>query len=180
MTILAALIGLAGATAIAARQTVTKADLVTATATIQAIDSATRKVTLRTEDGEEDAFVAPPEMTRFSELKVGDRVRLSYYASVVFQVRKPGEAPTGTAAVDAAFERAKSGLPAGLLSAQQKQTVTVKQVDLSEPSLTVTTADGRVVTRKIQDKTKIEAIKPGDQIDITYTEALLASIERVP
>jgi hypothetical protein len=41
----------------------------------------------------------------------------------------------------------------------------------------VTTDDGRVVTRKIENKKNIENLKPGDKIDITYTQALVTSVE---
>src|SRR4030095_6209405 len=78
---------------------VAKANAVTAVATIQAIDATTRSVTLRNEKGGGDTFKMGPEVKRFDEFKVGDKVRLTYYESVVFQLRKPGETsnPAGTA-----------------------------------------------------------------------------------
>jgi Cu/Ag efflux protein CusF len=157
---------------------VAKANAVTAVATIQAIDSTTRSVTLKNEKGEEDTFQVGPEVKRFDEFKVGDKVRLSYYESVVFQLRKPGETsnPTGTAG---AAGRATAGnLPAGAVAKEMKTTVTVKAVDPQLPSITVTTQDGRSVTRKIEDKKNLEGVKVGDRIDITYTQALIANIER--
>ena len=46
------------------------------------------------------------------------------------------------------------------------------------PSVTVTTVDGRTVTRKIEDKKNLEGVKVGDRLDITYTQAVMASAER--
>lgn len=46
-----------------------------ATSTIQAIDQTARTITLRHEDGTEDSFLVPPEVKRFGELKVGDKVK---------------------------------------------------------------------------------------------------------
>jgi Cu/Ag efflux protein CusF len=157
-------------------QTVTKANSVSATATIQAIDSTTRRITLRTDKGEEDTFTVGPEVKRFNELKVGDKVKMTYYESLVFQLVKPGDKPNPTADA-AALTRAKGALPGGTLATQEKMTVTVKSVDPAVPSITVTTADGRTVTRKVEDKKNIEGVKPGDRIDITYTQALLTSVE---
>src|SRR4030095_7266225 len=90
------------------RAQVAKANSVTAVATIQAIDSTTRSVTLKNEKGEEDTFQIGPEVKRFDEFKVGDKVRLTYYESVVFQLSKPGEAsdPTGTTGAEG---RARAG-----------------------------------------------------------------------
>src|SRR5258705_13566726 len=72
---------------------VTKEASVTATATIRAIDKATRSVTLRTENDDEDSFTAAPEVTRFDQLKVGDTIRVTYYDSLGFQRRAPGTKP---------------------------------------------------------------------------------------
>ena len=155
---------------------VTKATSVTATATITAIDPATRAVTLKTDKGEEDTLTAGPAVKRFDELKVGQKVKVTYYESLVFQLRKPGET-SDPKSDDLAFARAKSGLPAGAIASQQKRTVTVKSVDEKLPSITVTTDDGRVITRTVQDRTKLANVKPGDKIDITYTQAMLVNIE---
>jgi hypothetical protein len=160
-------------------KTVTKGEMTTSTATIEQIDSSTRTLTLKSDNGEEDTYKCGPEVKRFNELKVGDRVKMTYYESKVFQVRKPGEA-SNPMKDTAALKRAESPLPGGTLAAQQTTTVTVKAVDPAVPSITVVTADGHTVTRKIQDKKDIEGVNPGDRIDITYTQALVTSVERAP
>jgi Cu/Ag efflux protein CusF len=55
----------------------------TVTATIQAIDAASRLVTLKFDDGTVDTVVAGPEVRRFNELKVGDKVTFRYHESAV-------------------------------------------------------------------------------------------------
>ena len=74
------------------------------------------------------------------------------------------------------MNRAESALPAGTIATQEKMTVTVKAIDATVPSVTVPTDDGRVVTRKIENKTNLENLKPGDKIDITFTRALVTSV----
>ena len=175
-TMLVAGLLLAAGTAVPHAQTVTKADSVSATATVQAIDQTTRVVTLRNEKGEEDTFTVGKGITRLDQVKVGDKVKMTYYESIVFQVRKPEEKPNPQSD-EAAFTRAKGMLPGGTIATQQKRTVTVKAVDPSIPNITVTTDDGRTMTRKIEDKKNIANVKPGDKIDITYTQALLTSLE---
>ena len=167
------------AAAVSVQTPITKTQSVSATATIQAIDSTTRTVTLRDEQGQEDTYSVGPEVKRFDELKVGDKVKMTYYESVVLQVRKPGEAG-GQAAptADVAATRGNGPLPGATLSVQQKMTVTVKAIDPALPSVTVTTPDGRTVTRKVENKKNIEGLKVGDQVDITYTRAVLTQVER--
>jgi Cu/Ag efflux protein CusF len=175
--VLATVVFLASAATPLAQQPVTKSASISGTATIQAIDSTARTVTLRDEKGQEDTFSVGPQIKRFDELKVGDKVKMTYYESLVFAVRKPGD-KADAASLDLALNRAKSALPAGSVAVQDKMTVTVKAIDPTVPSVTVTTADGRTVTRKIENKKNIEGLKVGDQVDITYTRALLAAIER--
>ena len=128
--------------------------------------------------------MAGPEITRFDELKVGDTVKMTYYESVFLQVRKAGSAAGTTGAkpadatLDAAVTRGKGALPGVTAAVQEKMTVTVKAIDPALPSLTVTTPDGRTITRKIEDKKNLEGIAVGDLIDVTYTRALLTSVER--
>jgi Cu/Ag efflux protein CusF len=169
---------MAGAATVAAQEPISKSQSVSTTATIQAIDATTRSVTLRDEKGQEDTFTVGAGVKRFDELKVGDQVKFTYYESVVLQVRKPGDpAPTGTSG-DAALTRGKGELPGATLAVQDKTSVTVKSIDPAMPSVTVTTADGRTVTRKIENKKYLEGLKPGDVVDIVYTRALVTEIER--
>ena len=156
-------------------KTVTKQNTVTATATITAIDQATRSVTLRAENGDEDTFTVGPDVTRFNQLKVGDTIRATYYESLVFQLRKPGAPATAPSAVVAGGRLEKS--PGGVVGTQETTTVTVKAVDMNVPSITVVTADGRTLTRKIAEKKNLEGVKAGDKIDITYTQGLVVAAE---
>jgi Cu/Ag efflux protein CusF len=156
-------------------QTVKKANTATATATIQGIDKTTRAVTLRNDKGEEDTFVAGPEVTRFDQLKVGDKVTLTFHESLVLEIRKPGAASAPAGAMIAGGRT--KGQPGGGVVAQQTRTVTVKAIDLKTPSLTVVTDDGRTVTRKIEDKKHLEGVKVGDKIDITYTQAVVIAAD---
>jgi hypothetical protein len=160
----------------AGQQPITKGTTVRTTATIQAIDSTTRMITLRTKDGEEDSFRAGPDVTRFNELKVGDTIDITYIESLVVQVRKPGSAaPAGTTG-GGAITPGTGARPGGTLAAQVQTTVTVKSIQPEVPSITVETPAGRTVTRKIDNKKNLEGVKVGDQLDLTYTEAVLMSV----
>ncbi len=121
-------------------------------------------------------FSVGDSVQRFNELKVGQKLNITYYESIVFQLLKPGETGSGTS-FEAALNRAKGALPAGTLAVQDKATVTVKAVDTAIPSITVATEDGRTVTRKVENKKNIEGVKAGDKIDITYTRALVTSVQ---
>jgi len=173
--LLIVLAGVVASVLVGRAQTVTKEGTVTATATITAIDSATRSLTLRTEKGEQDTFTAGPEVTRFNQLKVGDTIRLTYYESLVLQLRKPGVASTESA--DAIAAGRTKAVPGGGVAVQQTRTVTVKAVDKNAGTITVTTSDGQSITRKVEDKKNIENVAVGGRIDITYSQAVLVNAE---
>ena len=65
-------------------------------------------MTVKDDKGVYETLQAPPGFTRFSELKVGDKITARYYENVVVRVKKPGEA-----AVDVDTARAHAGHGAG-------------------------------------------------------------------
>ena len=62
----------------------------TETATIEAIEASTRTVTLKKPDGTYVTIVAGPEVKRFAELKVGDKVNARYYENIVMRLKQAG------------------------------------------------------------------------------------------
>src|SRR5262245_10168353 len=73
-----------------AQSATTRAEPVTVTATITAIDQANRIISFKGSDGMVAAIKAPDEMEGFKTLKVGDLVTATYYEAMAVQVRKPG------------------------------------------------------------------------------------------
>src|SRR4051812_43442947 len=125
-------------------QTLTKEGTVTATATITAIDSATRSLTLRNDKGEEDTFTAGPEVTRFNQLKVGDKIRLTYHESLVLQLRKPGAASNSTGDTVAAGRT--QAVPGGAVASPTTRTAAGGTGEPPGGPLTGTTPGGGTIT----------------------------------
>src|SRR5262245_60444983 len=174
--ILGALVLLASSQLAQAQQPITRTNTVKGTATIVAIDSTLRVVTLRTSNGEEDSLAVGPDLKRFNELKVGDRINITFVESAVVTVQPPGTAPKPST-LEGGVTPGSGKSPSATAAAQLTTTVGVKAIDPSVPSITVSTADGRTVTRKIENKKNLEGIKVGDKLDITYTRAVLMSAE---
>jgi hypothetical protein len=114
-------------------------------------------------------------MQRFSELKVGDKITARYYENVVVRLKKPNEA-----AVDvdsAALTRGKGNTPAGTAAAQRTITVTVTTMDPKTRAVTVKGPNGYTYSRKVADKKTFDTLKVGDRLDMTWTDALLISVD---
>jgi len=148
----------------------------TETGVVEAIDAATRAVTFKKADGTFVTTVAGPDVKRFAELKVGDKVTARYYENVVIRVKMPGEPDTisgtkGTTGSDQV-------LPGGTKAKQVTITATITAIDPAAPSITFTGPNGWKYTSKVQDTEALAKVKVGDKVDIVWTEAMLVSLER--
>ena len=146
----------------------------TVTATVEAIDSTNRTVTVKKPDGTYDDFYVPPGMKRFDTLKVGDKVTARYYENMVLTVKKPGEATKDSG--NAAVTRAKSG-SAGTIAHQRTITATIAAIDMKLPSITFTGPNNWKYSTRVEDKAALAKVKVGDKVDITWTEAMILSLD---
>ena len=147
---------------------------VTVTATIEAIDRNSRLVTLKGPKGNLATVYVDPSMKRFDELKIGDKVTAEYTESIAVHVRKPGEPapPAATGGVT----RGQGASPGATAAAQETVTVTVEAIDKANQSVTVKRQDGGIVSFRVQNPKYLEMAKPGDTVDITYTQALMVDV----
>lgn len=160
-----------------AQKAVSQGDMVELTAEITAIDPDARLITLEDETGNVESLYAGPEIKRFNELKVGDKVTFRYYESLVSQIRKSGGAPPAQGTGLPTLVRGTGAEPSGTISQQLSATVTVKAIDPKAPSVTVTLEDGRTMSFKAEDKKNLEGVKVGDKVDITYTAAVTITVK---
>ena len=161
-------------TAIAQSKTITGETKVV-TATIEAIERASRTVTLKEEDGTYHTVDVPADVTKFDAMKVGDKITARYYENVVVRLKAPGEKDKDT---DTAALTATGGKkPGGTGATQRTITATITQLDPKIPSITFTGPNGWKYSSRVQDKEAIKKVKVGDKVDITWTEALLVSVE---
>ena len=160
---------------LAAQGTEQKSAPTTITATIEAIDQTNRLVTLKGPKGNLAEIYVGPEYTRFDQLKVGDQVKATYYESLVTSVRKPGD-PAPTAGVKTS-ETPRAGAPGQTIAKQVTLSVTIMAIDPAAPSVTVKGPKGNVISLRVEDPKRLEGIKVGDTVDVTYTQALLLSVD---
>ena len=150
-------------------------DSITVTATIEAIERSTRHLTLKGQEGNIIAVTVPAEVKRFDELKVGDRITAKYYENITLRVKAPGEP-----AVDTTQQKVTPGTgarPAGTSATQRTVTATITAIDPKAPSITFTGPGGWKYSSRVQDTAALSKVKVGDKVDITWTMALLMSVE---
>jgi len=149
-------------------------------ATVVGIQKAKRLVSLRGPEGRTLTVEAGPEVRNFDQIQVGDQVIASYYEAVGFTLKKPGESD-GAPDAGLITGRAKPGArPAAAVGRYAKTTVTIESVDQKTYTVTFKGEDG--LTRAVpvatpEGRAFASKLKPGDQVEITYEEAVAISVE---
>ena len=67
--------------------------------------------------------------------------------------------------------------PGGTIAQQATASVTVKAIDAKAPSITVLTEDGRTLDFAVENKKNLDGVKPGDKVEITYTQAVTIAVK---
>jgi len=156
---------------------VLKENMKTVTATVESIDLATRAVTLKGPDGKVMGLKVSEEVKNLPQVKVGDKVTVTYYESIAAQIIKPGTGPASAA--QQAVATAKPGeKPAGAMVQQVTVIATVESIDKTTQHVTLKGPEGKTVEVKVKNPKNLEGVKVGDEVAITYTEAMAISVEK--
>ena len=152
-------------------------------ATVEAIDVQKRLLSLVGPDGEKITVEVAPQVRNLPQVKVGDRVVARYYKALAAELRSRGDGTGSTQApvYEATTSRAAEGeRPAAMVGAQSRQTVRVTSVDTKNNVVNFYGSDGlarSVPVSSPQGKEFISKLKAGDEVELTYTEAVALSVE---
>jgi hypothetical protein len=154
--------------------------LVTATASVEAINYAKREVSLKGSLGNTMTFTVDERVQRFNEIKVGDLVQADYYVSFAAELRKPTKQEMknpitlleGTAKAPAGTAPAAGGLR------RYKVVTTIEGLDRPTRTITVRGPLGNYCTARVADPSRLPKMRIGDNIVVTNTEALAISLEK--
>jgi hypothetical protein len=152
---------------------------VTVTATVTSINQKTRAVTLTGQNGQVYSFVADSAVKNLAQVKQGDNVTVTYVEALAYDVRKPGAAPAPTTTVAGAAAPV-GAMPAGAIAQQTTATVTITAIDPTVPSVTFKGPQGNTQTVKVLHPERLQGVKVGDLVDITYTQALAIKVTPAP
>ena len=149
-------------------------------AQVVAIDKATRTVTLKGPQGNSVDIVAGDEVKNFDQIKLGDFVVARYAQALTLELKKT-KVKAGEPTVTEAAARAKPGeRPAGAVGREVTAIADVIGVDAKKKTITLKGPRGNIVTLDVQNPDQFKVVKKGDQVDVTYTEALALSVEPAP
>lgn len=149
------------------------------TGTITAIDMATRHVTIRNSDGEENTLVVGKSV-RLERAKVGDQVQVDYSVAVAVSLKKGGGAPVTRTEAASATRSPSSATPAMHATSHTTIVADVLAVDHASQVLRLKNPEGHVFDAKVRDKQAMADVAPGDQVIVEVTEAVAVSLKPMP
>jgi len=150
------------------------------TATVEAIDTANREVTVKGPKGNLVVIEVPESVKRFPEIKVGDLLTIQYTEAVVVELKKAGDSAKLGITEQTSGQPTEGAKPGAYLSRKITATVAVDSIDTATPSITVRRADGSLVSFRVRDRKNLEGVKPGDKIVLTYVEAVAVQVSAPP
>jgi hypothetical protein len=145
--------------------------------TISAIDKENSTVTLKGPKGR-TVTLEVRDKSKFDVIKVGDPVVATYMEAIALHVRKSGTASPGMAAQETRVGSKPGETPAGAIAREVTVTTTITAIDKKANTVTLKGPHGNSETVKVQDPKNLNAVKVGDLVDITYTQALAVALDK--
>jgi len=150
------------------------------TAQVVAIDKATRTVTLKGPQGNTVEVVAGDEVKNFAQIKVGDMLVVSYVQSLSLELQKAKTGASGITTQSAAVTAKPGERPAAAAGNQVTAIAKVTAVDKKASTISLKGPRGNTVVLDVQNPDQFKVVKVGDEVLVTYTEALAISVEPAP
>jgi hypothetical protein len=155
--------------------------MVSATATVQALDLEKREITLKDPLGEIITLTVDQAVKRLNEIKVGDEVTAKYYISIAAELREPTNSEKKNPLVisEGVAKAPKGTSPAAGGLRIIRVVATVEGLERPTRKLTLKGPRGNFLSVRAHDVKRLEKLHLGDTIVVTFTEALAVSVEQV-
>jgi hypothetical protein len=149
-------------------------------ASVVAIDKATRTISLKGPKGNVQEVECGDEVKNFAQIKVGDVVTVRYLESLTLELKKTGSSAMSRKDEEAAAGAKAGQKPAGVVGRQVTVMANVVAVDPKAKTISLKGPKGNVIDLPVQNPEQFKVVKVGDQVEAIYTEALAISVEAAP
>ena len=150
--------------------------LVNVSATVEAVDPATRTVSLKGPKGNVVDVVAGEEVRNFDQIRKGDRLTVRYAEALTLELRKDGRA-VGRSDTEAMKRAVPGQKPGGVARRDVTIVADVVNVDAAAKKVSLKGPKGNVVDLNVHDPEQLKLVRKGDKVEATYTQAIAISME---
>jgi Cu/Ag efflux protein CusF len=140
------------------------------------INTETRLMTLKTENGTFEVLRIPPEVKRIKAIKVGDKVTISETEAVLVEIEKGRDAGAMGAVPEKTVEKEPGAKPAGTMVDKLTLYGKVLSVDKAKSQVTVQ-GPNQTVTLKVEDPALLKDLAPGDGVIARYVRVITGKVE---
>jgi len=148
------------------------------TATVKAIDAASRRLTLQDHAGATQTIAVGPQVERLGEVAVGDTVEVEVEQELVLELQSAGTASVPLTAAAVGVRAPQGQAPEGVAAAGVQATVTVTAIDSGNRMVVFQGPGGNLYQVKAGPDVKLEKLKVGDRLLATYIEAVAMKLEK--
>jgi hypothetical protein len=152
------------------------ADAVTITAKVEAVDLPNRLVTLRGPMGRSVVVKADDRVKNLAQVKVGDELVMKYVEAVSIELKKGSTGRMETSSSTGPMTAPLGAKPGMGAVTTTTMVANVEKVDTAHSEVLLQGPGGRYVEVKVKDPAVLKAVKVGDSVQATYTEALLVEV----
>ena len=144
------------------------------------IDKANRLLTVKGPRGNTNVYTVSPEIKRFDELKVGDRITVAYKAAVALALRKGGDDIREKVEAESGGVAPANQPPGAAAMKRTTIVANVEKVDRKKSMATLRGPKGRVADVKVEDPAVLKEIKAGDKVVAVIYESAAISVSPAP
>lgn len=146
-------------------------------AQVVAIEKKSRTISLKGPKGKVVDIVAGDDVKNFEQIKVGDFLMVRYVQSLALELQKAKSGMSGISATDTVVKAEPGQRPAVAGGREVSAIAKVTAIDQKAKTMSLTGPRGNVVTLDVQNPDQFKVVKMGDEVLVTYTEAVAVSIE---
>jgi hypothetical protein len=144
---------------------------------VTAIDLANRIVSIKGPKGNIGEMRVDPAVKNLDQVKVGDRVRLSYRIGLALALVKGGDGIREKDETDSAAVAARGAKPGGTVTKRTTIVANVESVDAKRGVATLRGPSGDFVDVKVRDPNILHEVKAGDQVVASFTESVALRVQ---
>jgi len=145
--------------------------------TVEAVDYATRKVTLKDEAGNVRIVRAGTDIHNLGRLKIGDEVTIETFKNISVEV-KPGPGDTLNVGYEGQTAPLPGEKPSGIRTVEGTLKTKIESIDHDKRTVTFKGRDGGMKTYRIGPEAKrFNEIRRGDMIWAEYSQTIKLSVK---
>ena len=146
-------------------------------ATVEAVDMASRMITLKNPDGSSFEFFASKEVVNLPQVMVGDEVVVVYTEALAVRMAKPDEVRDET--MEGVARALPGEKPGALKVIETTVTAEIEDIDKTNEKVTLKFPDGKTQVVKVKDPSNLEKVDVSDTIVITIIKEIAISVQKI-